>query len=256
MGSLVLSEKKGQVIWITLNRPDKKNAINTPMATELFDELRKADEDPEARVVVIQGAGGVFSAGGDIQEMAEAEDRYKFLGEELAGGIQKCCRQMRAMKKPVIASVGGAAVGAGMALVLASDIVIAAKDAKLSMGFVKIGLAPGCGTYFLARLVGYQKACEMVFYSDVMDGEDAEELGLVNKATKKEKLEEKTVKWAEKLARRPPAAIATSKRLLNNSYLAGLQEHFAMERDAIGSTGMTDDFDELITNFLSKGTKK
>lgn len=250
--SLLLVEKLDNIIRITLSRPEKKNAIHTKMAGELVEALEAAEEDEDVRAVILTGAGKAFSAGGDIQEMAEAEDRYSFLGDELAGGIQRCVSQMRSMGKPVIAAVNGNAIGAGMALVLGSDIVIASKDARFSMGFVKIGLAPGCGTYFLSRLVGYQKACELVFYSDVLDAEDAEELGLVNKVVKGDKLESKALEWAERVTRRPAPAIAVSKRLLNHAYMSGIKEHFAKERDAIGSTGSTKEFDERITAFLSK----
>ncbi|MCK4718468.1 MAG: enoyl-CoA hydratase/isomerase family protein [Thermoplasmata archaeon] len=248
---LVIVERKGNVSWLILNRPEKKNALTISMTGEIFAALESADADTDVRMVVLTGAGKAFSAGGDIMEMASAEDKPHSLGE-LAEGVQRCVRKMRSMLKPVLVAVNGHATGAGLALVLGGDLVLASESATFNTGFIRIGLAPGCGTFFLSRLVGYQRACEMVFFGDTFDAEEAYEMGLVNTLVKPENLEAKAMKWAEDLEGRSAEALGMSKRLLNQAYLIGLDKHFVKERNAISETAGTEFFEDKIEAFLHK----
>jgi len=138
--------------------------------------------------------------------MHDAKDKPEFL-RKLTKTIHKCVIEMRTMEKPVIASVNGAAFGAGLSLALACDIIIASKDAKFGTAFIGIGLAPGCGTQFFTKVVGYQKACEYILTSRVFTAEKALEIGIVNKVVEPEKLDETVEEFISKFRNLPPIAV-------------------------------------------------
>ena len=150
---------KENIAYILLNRPERLNSFDIKLGEELYSALKEIHKKQEIRAVVLKGTGKGFCGGGDVKEMYDAEDKSKFL-RDLTKAIHRCVIEMRTMEKPVIAAVNGAAFGAGLSLALACDIIIAVKNAKLGTAFIGIGLAPGCGTQFFTKLVGYQKACE------------------------------------------------------------------------------------------------
>jgi 2-(1,2-epoxy-1,2-dihydrophenyl)acetyl-CoA isomerase len=211
--SITVSEDSG-VFTITLNRPDKLNALVGHMRRDLAEALEHAGADRQVRVVIITGAGRGFCAGGDIERAAELMDQND--SEEfsrLLGAARRVVTAIRQMTKPVIASVNGIAAGAGCNLALACDLRIAASSATFTQSFVRIGFHPDWGgTYFLPRLVTSNKACEMFFLGDAVNADEALRLGLVNWVVPDEALQEETRKLAERLREAPPISIAAAKQ--------------------------------------------
>jgi 2-(1,2-epoxy-1,2-dihydrophenyl)acetyl-CoA isomerase len=202
------------IVTITLNRPDKLNALVGHMRRDLAEALEHAGADRQVRVVIITGAGRGFCAGGDLEraaELMEQNDSEEFF--RLLGAARRVVTAIRQMTKPVIASVNGIAAGAGCNLALACDLRMAASSATFTQSFIKIGFHPDWGgTYFLPRLVQSNKACEMFFLGDPVNADEALRLGLVNWVVPDEALEEETHKLAERLREAPPIAIAAAKQ--------------------------------------------
>jgi 2-(1,2-epoxy-1,2-dihydrophenyl)acetyl-CoA isomerase len=244
-------ETKDGIATITLATPDNMNALDERMSNELDDALLGCQEDDAVKAVVITGKGKAFCAGGNVKAMADAPDAEKFLAE-LSGWIHKPVHRIQTMEKVVIAAVNGHAVGAGAALAMACDLRYASRAAKFNMGFMKIGLAPGCGTYFLPKLVGKARAGELIYLSETIDADAAEKLGLVNHAVEPEELMPIVMKAAENIAKGPTLAIGRAKTLLRLSENSRLEEHLAAERHMISISGATDDFREGVTAFTEK----
>jgi len=202
------------IVTITLNRPDKLNAMVGHMRRDLAEALEDAGSDRNVRVVVITGAGRAFCAGGDLERAAELIEQGN--GEEFArllGAARRVVTAIRQMTKPVIASVNGPASGAGCNLVLACDLRIAAASATFAQSFVKIGFQPDWGgTYFIPRLVPSNKACELFFLGDAIDAPEALRLNLLNWVVPDADLEAETRKLAERLRDAPPISIASAKQ--------------------------------------------
>ena len=217
------------IVTITLNRPDKLNALVGHMRRDLAEALEQAGSDRLVRVVVITGAGRAFCAGGDLERAAELMDRND--SEEFArllGAARRVVTAIRQMTKPVVASINGTAAGAGCNLALACDLRIAASSASFTQSFVKIGFHPDWGgTYFLPRLVTANKACEMFFLGDPVDAAEAHRLGLVNWVVPDSELEEATRKLAARLRDAPPISLAAAKQAI---YLSGTEELEGMLR--------------------------
>ncbi len=249
------AESKGGIAQIILNTPGNMNALDATMSEELEDALLQCQEDDAVNAIIITGRGKAFCAGGNVKAMAEASEPEKFLAE-LSGWIHKPVHRIYTMEKVVIAAVNGHAVGAGAALAMACDLRYASKSAKFNMGFMKIGLAPGCGTYFLPRLVGSAKARELIFLSETIDACKAEELGLVNCAVEPEKLMAAAKEAAERIVKGPSLAIGRAKTLLRLSEKNQLEEHLAAERHMISISGATEDFREGVTAFTEKREPK
>ncbi len=245
------AERKEGISIIHLNTPDNMNALDAKMSEELDDALLQCQEDDAVKAVIITGAGKAFCAGGNVKAMADAPDPEKFLAE-LSGWIHKPVHRIYTMEKVVIAAVNGHAVGAGAALAMACDLRYASKNAKFNMGFMKIGLAPGCGTYFLPKLVGKAKASELIFLSETIDADAAEKLGLINRAVEPDKLMATATDVAERIAKGPGLAIGRAKTLLRLSENSRLEEHLAAERHMISISGATEDFREGVTAFAEK----
>src|SRR5918998_2764120 len=201
------------VAWITLNRPEKLNALAGHMRRDLGAALERAGQDGAVRCVVVRGAGRAFCAGADVSYMAELMERGD--AEEFArllGAGRRVIHAIRQMTKPVLASVNGAAYGAGFNLALACDMRIAAESATFSQSFVKVGLHPDWGgSYFLPRVVPTNLACEMFFLGDAINAGRAAQLGLVNSVVPDAELASATRKLAERLRDAPYRSIAAAK---------------------------------------------
>ena len=242
------------IVTITLNRPDKLNAFAGRMRRELADALEHAGGRMDVRVVVLRGAGHAFCAGGDVGVMAELMQRGD--ADEFArmlGAGRHVVTAIRHMTKPVIASISGAASGAGFNLALACDLRVAAESARFSQSFVRVGLHPDWGgTYFLPRLVPPNIACEMFFLGDAIDARRALELGLVNRVVPDEQLEAETRALAERLAAAPPESIAAAKHAVYLSSHAELEEMLQYETEAQLRCFQTADAREGVRAFLEK----
>src|SRR5215510_10265561 len=223
--SLIYEAKDG-IATLTLNRPDRLNALGGTLRDDLLDAIVRSSADPEVRVMVVTGAGKGFCSGGDVKAMNEAREsgRERSLVDRIAPSRDRTLLAMRDAPQPIIAAVNGAAAGAGMNLALACDIRIASSAAKFSQAFVKRGLAPDwAGTWFLPRVVGTAKACELIFTGDTIDAQEALRLGIVNSVAAPEKLMDEALALAKRIAAGPPVALRLSKRAIYRNLDADLR---------------------------------
>lgn len=249
--AFILSEQKGNVLILKLNRADKFNSFNREMALLLISELDKAEKDKNVRAIVITGEGKAFCAG---QDLAEAIDPNgpgikKIVDEHYNPIVSK----IRSIEKPVIAVVNGVAAGAGANIALACDIVYAAKSASFIQAFSKIGLIPDSGgTYTLPRIVGLNVASALMITGDKLTADDAKAYGLVYKVFDDAELMEQSITSATNIAALPTKAIGLTKRLLNQSYSNNLSEQLTLERDIQVESANSYDYSEGVKAFLEK----
>lgn len=244
----------GGITTITLNRPEKLNALAGHMRRDLAEALESAGSDRNVRVVVITGAGRSFCAGGDVRAMAELiEDQNADEFSRLLGSARRVITAIRQMTKPVVASIGGPASGAGFNLALACDLRIASTAATFSQSFVKVGLHPDWGgTYFLPRLVTPNKACELFFLGDTLTAEEAFRLGIINFLVEPAELEAETRKLAERLRAAPAISVAAAKQAVYLSQAAEIEEMLRYETDAQLRCFQSEDGREGVKAFLEK----
>ena len=248
----------GGITTITLNRPEKLNALAGHMRRDLAEALEAAGSDRAVHVVVITGVGRAFCSGGDVAAMAdliERQDADEF--SRLLGSARRVVTAIRNMTKPVVASINGPAFGAGFNLALACDLRIASSNATFSQSFAKVGLHPDWGgTYFLPRLVTPNKACELFFLGNTIDAEEAQRLGLINFVVAPSELEAETRKLAERLREAPAIAIAAAKQAVYMSHSAELEEMLRYETEAQMRCFDSDDGAEGVRAFLEKRNPK
>lgn len=236
---------------ITLNRPDKFNSFVRQMAFDLQARLDECEKNSEVRAIYITAEGKAFCAGQDLAEAIDPKqtDLNKIVEEHYNPIIER----LRNIEKPIVCAVNGVAAGAGANLALACDIVFAAKSASFIQAFSKIGLIPDSGgTYFLPRLIGFQKATALMFLGDKIMAEDAEKMGMIYKAVADENLQEEAMKSAQQLAKMPTKGIGLTKRLLNQTYNNTLTQQLAMENEIQTIAGSTYDYNEGVNAFLEK----
>jgi 2-(1,2-epoxy-1,2-dihydrophenyl)acetyl-CoA isomerase len=246
---------KQQCAYITLNRPERLNSFDMKLGIELYQVLKNISDNDEIKVVILQGIGTGFCGGGDVKEMNNANNKPQFL-RDLTKAIHKCVLEMRNMEKPIIAAVNGAAFGAGFSLMLACDIIIANKKAKFGTAFIGIGLAPGCGTQLLTKLIGYQKACEFILTSKIFTAEEAEKLGIINKAVSGDELEREIKYFIEIFQNFPSIAVGKAKMLINRSLDNSTEQHLELESITAAFTAGTKDFSEGVKAFVEKRKPK
>jgi len=244
-------ETKEKIAYVTLNRPERLNSFDMKLGEELYKVLHEINKNNDIIAVVIRGTGKGFCGGGDVKEMYAAKDKPKFL-RELTKVIHKFVMEMRTMEKPVIAQVNGAAFGAGLSLALACDIIIASREAKFGTAFIGVGLAPGCGTQFFTKLVGYQKACEYILTGKIFSAEEARELGIVNKVVNHEELDKAVEGLISRFKELPPIAVGKAKMLINKSMDNDMLTHLELESKTASISAGTDDFKEGVTAFVEK----
>ncbi|MBI5653397.1 MAG: enoyl-CoA hydratase/isomerase family protein [Chloroflexi bacterium] len=253
--STLLFEKSEAVATITLNRPDKSNAFDDAMIGEMLDALKTIERDAEIRAVVITGAGKNFCAGQDLSAILE---RYKSpggvnFGEHLRKTYNPIITRIRALEKPVIAAINGAAAGAGLGLACACDLRHASENAKFRMAFIGIALAPDSATsFFLPRLIGVGRATEMAFTNELVDAPTALQYGLVNRVLSADELLPKTREFAIKLAHAPTKSIGLTKRALNRAMASDLDGALESEAFVQEIAGHTADHIEGVQAFIEK----
>ena len=251
----LLHEVKDGIATLTLNRPERLNALGGTLRDDLHDAVTRSAADPEVRVIIITGAGKGFCAGGDVKAMNEAKEsrRERPLLEKIAPGRDRTLLAMREAPQPIIAAVNGAAAGAGMNLALACDIRLAATTAKFSQAFVKRGLHPDWGgTYYLPRVVGMAKAAEMIFTGEVIDAAEALRLGLVSRVVAPEELMGTALTLARRIAAGPPVAIRLAKHSLYANAERDLKASLEGETFAQNICFDTEDAREGIRAFVEK----
>jgi len=255
----LIYETKDHVATLTLNRPERMNALGGTLREDFYAALTQAIDDPEVRVIVITGAGKAFCAGGDVKAMQEAKEqkRERPLMERVAPGRDRSVLLMRESPKPLIAAVNGAAAGAGMNIALGCDIRLASSTARFSQAFVRRGLHPDWGgTYFLPRIVGMAKAAEMIFTGQIIDAHEALRLGIVRSVHEPEQLLPATYELAATIAAGPPIAIRLARRALYHNGEADLQSSLEFETFAQNICFETDDAREGIRAFVEKREPK
>ncbi|NGO81072.1 enoyl-CoA hydratase/isomerase family protein [Streptomyces sp. YC504] len=253
----VLHSVENGVSWITLNRPEAMNAVTWDQRERIMALLAAASSDPAIRAVVITATGKGFCAGADLRGSPDTG------GERVAGDVARMIRQgaqrfiasVMDCEKPVIAAVNGTAAGIGAHLALACDLVLASESAKFIEVFVRRGLVPdGGGAYLLPRLIGPQRAKELMFFGDSVPAAEAERLGLVNRVVPPEDLDKTAREWAERLAQGPTRAIALTKQLVNASLDADRTTAFAAEATAQEINMTTRDANEGVASFVERRT--
>ncbi|EMR73559.1 enoyl-CoA hydratase/carnithine racemase [Thermoplasmatales archaeon SCGC AB-539-N05] len=242
---------KENIAYITLNRPERLNSFDLQLGKDLYQVLKKLKNNSDIRAVVIKGTGKGFCGGGDVKEMYAADNKPRFL-RDLTRAIHRCVIEMRTMEKPVIAAVNGAAFGAGLSLAIACDIIVAVKETKLGTAFIGIGLAPGCGTQFFTKLVGYQRACEYILTSKTFTAEKARELGIVNKVVDSNELDDAVEELVSKFRKLPPIAVGKAKMLINKSLDNDMITHLELESQTAARSAATEDFKEGVAAFVRK----
>jgi 2-(1,2-epoxy-1,2-dihydrophenyl)acetyl-CoA isomerase len=240
------------VARITLNRPEAFNSFNREMAVLLQKTLDECNASDEIRAIMLIGNGKAFCAGQDLKEVTSPElnPGFRKILEEHYNPI---IERIRNIEKPVIAAVNGVAAGAGANIALACDIVVASEAASFIQAFSKIGLVPdSAGTFFLPRLIGFQKASALMMLGDKVSAQEAEQLGMVYKVVEIETFEEEAVKLASKLAKMPTKALGLTKRLLNQSLTNTLQEQLAIESKLQIESAESEDYTEGVNAFIEK----
>ena len=253
MSDTILYSETDGVATITLNRPQVMNALDAGMLRGLRAAAERAERDTAARVVVVRGAGPAFLAGGDVSVFHANLPRMPALVREGATEFHHAILALRRAPKPVLASVHGAVAGAGVSLMAAADLAIAAEGTKFTMAYSKLGTSPdGGATYSLPRLTGTRKALELILLSDAFDAQAALKLGLVNWVVGAEQLGAETESMARRLAQGATVAYGEIKRLV----YAGADQTFAAqldaEKEAFARCAGTRDFAEGVTAFVEK----
>lgn len=244
-----------RVATLTLNRPDRLNALGDTLREDLYDAVTKSAADADVGALIITGAGRGFCSGGDVKSMSERGQAVAPppTSERWAPIRDRVILAMRDCPKPVIAAVNGAAAGAGMNLALACDMRIASTAAKFSQAFVKRGLAPDWGgTWFLPRIVGTAKACELIFTGDTLDAAAALELGIVNAVVAPEELMSTAYHLARRIAAGPAVAIQLAKRAIYHSQDVDLRAGLEFETFAQSICRDTEDAKEGVKAFVEK----
>ena len=247
----ILYSIENHVAYIQLNRPKVYNSFNREMALAMQAALDDCKVNEEVRAVMISGIGKAFCAGQDLQEVI-AEDGPE-LSTILTAHYNPIIIRIRELEKPVIAAVNGVAAGAGANIALACDIVIADEKATFIQAFSKIGLIPDSGgTFFLPRLIGYQKASALMMLGDKITAEEAERIGMIYEYFTSDCFEAESKALAEKLASMPTKGLGLTKRALNYSLKNDLETQLAIEDQLQTAAGLTEDYKEGVQAFLEK----
>lgn len=252
MSETILFEIKNGVARITFNRPQTFNSFDREMSYAFQDALRNSAENEKVRAVLITGSGKAFSAGQDLKEVLDQENNPGF-EKILDDGYNPMIKLIRGIAKPVIAAVNGVAAGAGANIALACDIVVASEQASFIQAFSKIGLVPDSGgTYFLPRLIGFQKASALMMLGDKVSAAEAEKMGMIYQYYSAEEFEEKTIQLAEHIAQMPTKALAQTKELLNQTYHNSLDQQLDLEGKTQIEAAQSYDYKEGVAAFVEK----
>jgi 2-(1,2-epoxy-1,2-dihydrophenyl)acetyl-CoA isomerase len=257
--SVLLAERQGGVLWLTLNRPERKNAISPDLREAVIEALNEGEKDEAVRCAVLTGAGGAFCTGVDLAASAtgavgpDGRPDADAVAAATRDGLHRLVHAVWEFEKPVIAAVSGVAAGAGAQLALACDLILAAESARFIQVFTRRGLVVDSGgSWLLPRLIGLPRAKELVFFAEDLPATDAERIGLINRVVPDAELEPLARAWAERLAQAPTRALVECKRLLNRSSGRTFQEALNAEAEAQGAVSQTDDFVEGVMSFMEK----
>lgn len=250
--SSILLKTENNIAFINLNRPDVFNSFNREMALLLQNTLDDCANDTNVRAIVITGNGKAFCAGQDLKEVTDPElnPGFRKILEEHYNPIIK---RIRTIEKPIIAAVNGVAAGAGANIALACDIVVASENASFIQAFSKIGLIPdSAGTFFLPRLIGFQKASALMMLGDKVNALEAFNIGMIYRVIPAGIFEDEVTTLAGMLAQMPTKALGLTKRLLNQSINNNLEQQLALESDLQIEASSSNDYKEGVSAFVEK----
>ena len=252
MESSVLTEKRGKVLIIKLNVPKKLNPLGPILRENLKLVLRNFESDQESQVAILTGEGKAFSAGGDLEALKVGMKSVKDAADDVKGS-NVIPFLIANIEKPIIAAVNGPAYGAGFSVAIACDLVIASTEASFMQAFTKVGLMPDMGSlYFLPRLVGTQKAKELIWTAKMIKADEAMAMGIVNEVVKHENLESHVIALANKIADGPTPAIGFVKTILARSLEGNLDDILAYERLGQALCLLSEDHKEGVAAFFGK----
>lgn len=261
MTDLLITAQDGPILTITLNQPERRNPISdNNMVDALCDAFEAADRDMSVRCVILTGSGSAFSSGGDLKQMKagtgdlksgnplQTRRNYKY-------GIQRLPLMFQSLEVPVIAAINGPAIGAGCDLACMCDVRIASDTAKFAESFVKLGIIPGDGgAWFLPRIIGFSKACELALTGEMIDAHAALSIGFVSRVVAGDKLMDAAREVADKIAANPPHAVRMTKRLLREGQTADLKNILELSAAMQALAHATRDNEEAIDAFIEKRT--
>ena len=251
MSDTIITVKHDLVTVLYLNRPQTLTCFNNELLETLASTLKKLDEDPGVRCVVITGSGRGFCAGGDLGVLMDCDTQEK--SDENMRVANEAVEVLFRMKTPTIAMVNGAAAGAGFNLALACDMIFATEKAKFIQSFVNVGIASDCGGhYLLEKAVGLHLAKELMFTARPVSAQEGKALGFVNRVYPPEQLQDETLKFAAEIAKKAPLALAATKQLLNRAEEMTLEEVLAAEKAQQGPLLLSHDCKEGIAAFREK----
>jgi 2-(1,2-epoxy-1,2-dihydrophenyl)acetyl-CoA isomerase len=254
MNDMVLQKLDGGLLTITMNRPERKNALNPEMVAGLVEAARRAADDPEVRAVLFKGAGGSFCVGGDVKSMAAGRAPLPFEVKmaNLRRGME-VSRILHQMPKPVVAQLDGAAAGAGLSMALSCDLRIASESCKITTAFAKVGFSGDYGgTYFLTQLIGSARARELYLTSPVLTAKEAHAIGMVTKVVPDAEIDAAAHELALSLAQGPSIALGFIKRNINNAEHLALEDCFDGEAIHHTRCSDTEDHKEAAKAFVEK----
>ena len=252
MNESILVKIDNNIALITFNRPEVFNSFNREMALKLQSVLDDCEKDDEVRAIILTGNGKAFCAGQDLKEVTSPElnPGFKKILDEHYNPIIK---KIRNIEKPIIAAVNGVAAGAGANIALACDVVIANENASFIQAFSLIGLIPDSGgTFFLPRLIGFQKASALAMLGDKVSAQEAERLGMIYKYVPAETFEQTVNSIAEKMAKMPTKALGLIKKSFNQSMNNNLEQQLDLESKYQIEAAETDDYSEGVSAFMEK----
>jgi enoyl-CoA hydratase/carnithine racemase len=243
----ILIERADGVLTITLNRPDKKNAITAAMYQEMADAFFEAEKDASVRVVLLRANGGSFSAGNDLEDFMKAPSMDR------DAPVLQFLRRISTAPKPLVAAVAGAAVGVGTTMLLHCDLVYAASTAKFSMPFVQLGLCPeAASSLLLPRIAGYQRAAEKLLLGEAFDANEAMNVGFVNRIVDAEAVDALALAQAKKLAALPASSLRMSKSLMKGADARAIAERIDEEAGHFGKMLTAPEAREAFQAFFEK----
>lgn len=252
MSNSILLKIENKIAFIALNRPEVFNSFNREMALSLQKNLDDCESNPEVRAIVLTGNGKAFCAGQDLKEVTSPKlnPGFKKILEEHYNPI---ITRIRSIKKPIIGAINGVAAGAGANIALACDVVVAHEKVSFIQAFSLIGLIPdSAGTYFLPRLIGFQKAQALAMLGDKISAEDAEKMGMIYKVIPFENFENDVNQLASKLANMPTKALGMIKELFNKSMTNTLEDQLALESKLQIEAAQSEDYAEGVAAFIEK----
>ena len=250
---LILESDEGPCRFLTLNRPESRNAFNFALAEALPPAISRAARDKKVKIVVLRGAGEAFSAGGDIKLFRENLPTSAKAFRRISGALNKAIATISTMPQIVVGAVRGPAYAAGFGLAIACDLTVASEDSRLSPSFINIALSPNASTtFYLPRLIGPKRALEACLRGRVYSAIEARDIGLINEAWSEKSFESELQRLIQDLSSRPSSSLARVKKVIRATYGRDLKQQLELEKKEIAASSESWDFKEGVKAFVEK----